>query len=390
MKKTVFTILTITIILLTNTLLVFAASKTELESEKNTINSQIDKTKEQISEVSSDISDTMKQVQNLIVEIGGYEEQINSLDNELSGLEEDIKEEEQNLAEAQKDFDKQKEMLENRIVAMYEAGDTTFLDVLLSSSSISDFISNYYFIEEIASYDQELLDQIEKKKNEIEEAKKTLEDSREKVEIAKENKEKTAKALKNSKEQKEKYASQLTEEEQSLKTKLEEMEEDKAKIQSEIDAIIARENSKGNTVITPGEPSSSGYIFPVAGLSKANINNKNYPSYSGHTGVDVNINVVGKSVVAVKSGTVEISTALKNSNGTYRSYGEYILINHHDGTMTLYAHMLAGTRRVTKGEQVTQGQVIGTVGSTGNSTGPHLHFEVRVNGRCTNPLPYLP
>ena len=98
---------------------------------------------------------------------------------------------------------------------------------------------------------------------------------------------------------------------------------------------------------------------------------------------------VGRSVVAVKSGTVEISTALRNSNGSYRSYGEYVVINHHDGTMTLYAHMLSGSRTVSVGQEVSQGQVLGTVGSTGNSTGPHLHFEVRINGSPVNPLDYV-
>ena len=150
-------------------------------------------------------------------------------------------------------------------------------------------------------------------------------------------------------------------------------------------AEIARKYSGGVT-----EPSACGYIFPVAGLSKANIRVKTYPSYARHTGVDVNINVVGKKIVAVKSGTVVTSTALRNPDGTYRSYGEYIVIDHHDGTMTLYAHGLAGTRKVSPGHKVSQGQELMIVGSTGNSTGPHLHFEVRVGGKPVNPLPYLP
>lgn len=81
----------------------------------------------------------------------------------------------------------------------------------------------------------------------------------------------------------------------------------------------------------------------------------------------------------MKSGTVIFSTALKNNNGSYRSYGEYIIIDHHDGTMTLYAHGLPGSRQVEVMDEVEQGKVIMRVGSTGNSTGPHLHFEVRVN-----------
>ena len=112
--------------------------------------------------------------------------------------------------------------------------------------------------------------------------------------------------------------------------------------------------------------------------------------YANHTGVDFSgPGISGKPVLAAKSGTVVTSTALKNSNGTYRSYGEYIVINHHDGTMTLYAHGAPGSRLVSAGQKVSQGQQIMSVGTTGNSTGYHLHFEVRVNGVPVNPAPYL-
>ena len=181
---------------------------------------------------------------------------------------------------------------------------------------------------------------------------------------------------------------QLTEEEKENQQEIEKFEEDKRKIQAELKRI-AEEEAKKNTTNISQKPSASGYIFPVQGLSKSNINNKTYPSYKGHTGVDVNIGVSGKSVVAVKDGTVVISEA-RISNGKYYSYGEYIVISHGDGTMTLYAHMLANSRKVKVRDKVKQGQVIGTVGSTGNSTGTHLHFEVRVGGSPVNPLPYLP
>ena len=183
-------------------------------------------------------------------------------------------------------------------------------------------------------------------------------------------------------------------------------EEAKKKAEAEADAKKKAEEAKKTTTSTKSpetttkatatattsstSTSKSGYIFPVQGLSKANINNKVYPSYPTHTGVDINIGVTGKKVVAAKGGTVVVSTAMRNAKGAYKSYGEYIIINHHDGTMTLYAHMLSGSRTVQEGDTVKQGQVIGTVGSTGNSTGPHLHFEVRVGGSPVNPLPYLP
>ena len=390
-KKIIFVTLIIISILWTNIAITLAATKTELQNEQNEINDKIEETEKQIEQVEEEMSNTMKQIQSLNAQISEYQTQIDELDGELDKLEDSIGEAQKKLQEAEKKYDEQEEALQARIVAQYEAGETTYLDVILGGGSLWDMISNWQIASEIAEMDNRLLEQIEENRIEIEEAKKTLESNKEQVETVKNNKEKTAKTLKNSQAAKEEYVEELSESERSLQAELDQFEKDKQAIQNQLAELARKEAASGNssTIIT-GNPSSSGYIFPVAGLTRYNINNRNYPSYPGHTGVDVNINVVGKSVVAVKSGTVAISTALRYSDGSYRSYGEYVVINHHDGTMTLYAHMLSGSRRVSVGQSVSQGQVLGTVGSTGKSTGTHLHFEVRVNGRAVNPLPYLP
>lgn len=390
-KKIILVVILVISILWTNIAIALAATKTELQNQQSEINNKIEETEKQIEQVEEEMSETMKQIQSLNAQIGEYEIQIDELDGQLSELQDSIKQTQKKLEEAEKKYNEQEEALQARIVAQYEAGETTYLDVILGGGSLWDMISNWQVASEIAEMDNRLLEQIEENKIEIEEAKKKLETNKEQVEVIKSNKEKTAKTLRDSQSVKEEYVSELSESERSLQAELDQFEKDKSAIQNKLAEIARKEAASGNsgTIIT-GNPSSSGYIFPVAGLSKANINNRNYPSYPGHSGVDVNINVVGKSVVAVKSGTVEISTALRYSDGSYRSYGEYVVINHHDGTMTLYAHMLSGSRTVSEGQSVSQGQVIGTVGSTGRSTGTHLHFEVRVNGRAVNPLPYLP
>ena len=150
----------------------------------------------------------------------------------------------------------------------------------------------------------------------------------------------------------------------------------------------SRSSSK-KTSSSSSVKSVGGYAFPVKGCSLSNIRNRSYPSYAGHTGIDINIGVKGKSVVAAKDGVVIISEALRSSSGAYKSYGEYIMIKHSNGTVTLYGHLKAGSRKVKVGQKVSKGQVIGTVGSTGNSSGTHLHFEVRVNGNPVNPYRYL-
>lgn len=357
------------------------------QSDLNKIQDKIDDTKEEIEQVERKLSSTMTEIQSLTAEISSYESEISNLNYKIDEVNGKITQTQQELEQAEKDYVHQEELLKQRLVAMYEAGDTTYLDVLLSSKSITDFISKYYIVSEIAESDQNLLEQMDKNKKSIEETKQLLEESKQQIEALKANKEDTAKSLKNSQAVKQSYVNQLNEEEKALQDDLDQFEKDKKEIEEEL-ARIARENNGGSAVIA-GAPSAAGYIFPVAGLGMRNINRPYYPSYPGHTGVDININVTGKQIVAVKAGTVVTSTALRNSNGTYRSYGEYVVIDHHDGTMTLYAHMYPNSRTVSKGQNVSQGQVLGTVGTTGNSTGNHLHFEVRINGKCVNPLPYL-
>lgn len=372
-------------------------------SDLDDVNEQIEEKKDEIEGIQTEKSQTMSEVEDLTLQISEYQSQINDLDLKIEDLNTQISEAETKIAQAEEDYAEQEKLLETRLVVAYEQGETSYLDVLLSSENIVDFISNYFYISELASNDAELLDDIQKQKEEIQKAKEDLENNKRELDTSKASKQSVATQLQASKNEKDAKVSQLSADEKQAQAELEQFEEDKRAIQAELARIAAEEeaarkkqeeesSSSGggsNTIIT-GNPSESGYIFPVAGLSRANINNKNYPSYKGHTGVDVNINVTGKSVVAVKDGTVVTSTALRNPNGSYRSYGEYVVINHHDGTMTLYAHMLSGSRKVTKGQTVKQGQVIGTVGSTGNSTGNHLHFEVLVNGKPQNPFLYLP
>lgn len=382
-KTTIIGALILVSILSWNIMTVFAISQSDLEEAEK----KIEETKKDIDQVERKLSNALSQIQSLNAEIAEYENAISDLNYKIEAVDKQISETEEELKKAEEDYADQEEKLKKRLVALYEAGNTTYLDVLLSAKSMTDFISKCHVVSEIAENDRNLLTQMEENKNKIADTKELLQTSKEQVVALKSAKEDTAKTLKNSQSQKREYASQLSEEEKALEAELEQFEKDKKAIQEELERI-ARENNGGKDVI-PGDPSSAGYIFPVAGLNIYNINRRYYPSYPGHTGVDININVRGKSVIAAKAGTVVISAAQRYANGEYRSYGEYVVIDHHDGTMTLYAHMSPDSRRVSKGEEVVQGQVLGIVGTTGNSTGLHLHFEVRVNGRCVNPLPYL-
>ena len=383
MKSLIIIAIILVLTLSGNIMIVLAVTESDLDNIQN----QIDGTKQEIDQVEEELSTAMQQIRSLNAEIAEYENEIADLDTKIEDVTNQITETEAQLKQAEEDYNEQEVLLQQRLLALYESGNTTYLDVLLSSKSITDFISKYYIVSEIAESDRNLLKKMEENKNSINETKQMLQTSKEQIEALRSSKEDTANSLKSSQSVKQSYIDQLSEEEQALQEELEQFERDKKEIQEELERIALENN--GGVAVIPGNPSEAGYIFPVAGLNIYNINRRYYPSYPGHTGVDININVTGKSIVAVKDGTVVTSTAQRNSDGSYRSYGEYIVIDHHDGTMTLYAHMYPNSRRVFEGENVVQGQVIGTVGTTGNSTGNHLHFEVRINGRCVNPLPYL-
>ncbi len=366
----------------------YATSQSELNEQKEDVQEQIDATNSEIAGVKSKMTDQLNQITRLNSQIGDYESEISTLEEQLNTLNSEIEEKEKSIEEKEKNYQENEELLAKRLVAMYKTGKTSYLDVLLSSKDLSDFISKYYLIEKLTEHDTELLQQISNEKAAIENEKVALETSKNEIASAKETLQTKMDALDVTKTEKQKIVNNLSAEEKVLEQQLEEFEKHKKQIESEIAALAAknRQNNKNNNTGSIN-PSTSGFICPIAGKTKNNITT-GYYGYSGHTGVDFAV-AAGTPILAAKSGTVYKSEA-KKVNGVYVSYGEHIIIDHHDGTITLYAHGMPGSRLVQAGDTVSQGQQIMSVGTTGNSTGYHLHFEIWVNGSRVNPTPYLP
>lgn len=398
-------IILLMITLISNIFVVYATQKTDLQNEQTNIDKQIEETNSEIAGVKSQMSDALNQITRYNSEINTYEGEIDELESQISTLQMQIMQKEENIQEQIQKYEEQQELLNKRLVAMYESGKTSYLDMLLSSNGLADFISKYYLIEQLAEYDTELLQNIEAVRVQIETEKTDLENSKSEVETSKTKAESKRNALTVLVDEKNSLVGNLSAEEKALQEQLEEFEEDKKEIQRQLaeiarqeeeerkKAAAAQNTGKGSSSTTPTAPSTAGFISPLSGRTKSDITT-GYYGYSGHTGVDFAKNskgaVNGSPVLAAKSGKVVTSTALRRSDGSYKSYGEYIVISHGDGTMTLYAHMQPDSRTVSPGDQVSQGQVIGKVGTTGNSTGPHLHFEVWLNGKRVNPTQYLP
>ena len=402
MKRKCFKLLMIAVltIFMFNLPLTLAASTTDLNNQKEENQNKIEESKEKKEEITAEKNQTVAEVEEISEKISDYESQISELNTKISDLNAKISESEQKLNEAQEDYTKQEELLEARLVATYEAGETSYLDFLLSSDGIIDFISNFYLVSEIATSDAELLDSIQKQKEEIEQAKTDLENDKKELDTSKAQMQSVTTQLQQTKSEKNAKVAQLTEEEQKIQDQIDELNQANKSIDAKIQAAIkkAQEASKNNSSSgssggTSGggqsAPSSSGFIYPVPSAYSKITTGLYYSSGQYHGAVDFgSAGINGQPIYAVADGEVIVSERLSGS------YGNYIIIMHNNGLFTLYAHGQDGSRTVSVGDTVRQGQQIMRVGTTGNSTGPHLHFEVRTSPgtySCrVNPMNYLP
>ena len=374
MKKKLCVSLIIVLIIFSFSFNVFASSLNDLTNKKNDLKIEKERTQEELNAIKATISKTMADLQELSEKIIKHETEAQRLKLEIETLKKNIGDADVELRRAQREYKNQKELLENRLIAVYESGETSYLDVLLKSQSLSDFISTYFLISEITSYDNNLLDIIEKDRKKIEGAKDALEIQQRRMQLLQEENNKNITMISNMQVLKNNYMSKLTEEEQALQNQINIYDSEMQQIASDILILINLDLEYIGGVMTWPVPGYKTITSPY-GYRHHPILNVNRL----HTGLDIGA-PMWAAEVAANDGIVIQSTY--NS-----SYGNMIMIDHGGGIVTMYGH---GIERVASvGDHVKKGDVILKCGSTGMSTGPHLHFEVRVNGVCVDPLPYL-
>lgn len=347
-----------------------------LRDQQANLQSQLEASNAQVEIIQSDVSELVNEVAQLNEEITSQQLEVQLLQTQKKELQAKIEETENNLNKAIEDYNKQKSQLDTRLVASYKAGNTTYLDLLLQSSSLSEFISNYYMISKIVESDQLLLTQIENEKKELEMSKLELKKQKKQLSETTEESENKAVALENMIVIKNNYINQLSAEEAKYANDIISMQTEIKKVEAEI--LTAATLNIGYDYVG-GE-----MAWPVPGhtIITSNYGMRTHPItgvYKLHTGVDISASI-GDMFIAANDGVVakaEYNTA----------YGNMVLINHGGGVSTLYAH--GSQIMVQVGQEVKRGDEVLKVGSTGYSTGPHAHFEVRINGQYVDPLPYI-
>ena len=351
----------------------------ELKSKQEEVENKIDEANTELEYVQDELSDTMLRVQETEDKIMQYQNEVQELGNKMQALQTSIDEATQKLQIASQNYEEKSDLLAKRLVAIYEAGDTQYLDILLKSRSITDFISRSYMIQEIAEYDGILINQIEEEKDNIETTKQKLENEQAEIRILKARSEQTTVVLNNMQTLQKSYVSQLSEDEKKLQEELTKYKNEQAEIQRQI--LLATNIDNPDIQYTGGQ-----MLWPVAisgTVITSNYGVREHPIQGvvkQHTGLDIGNAPLGTPVVAALDGVVSYA-------GWLGGYGNCVMINHGNGVVTLYAH---GNKILTSvNTKVKQGDTIMEVGSTGNSTGPHLHFEVRINGSCTSPWQFV-
>ncbi len=361
------------------------------ETEYERLQKTLKQYQENQNKVLADAKKTEKELKNVLTNIRDITNEINKLDLDLSETENKIKEMENQITETQAQAEEatmlldaaiarvkeRDELLKTRVRAMYETGEVSYLEVLLDSTSIGDFLTRIDMMEKVVDSDKNILavniadkEEIEARKIEVDAYLAQLnldyeELSTLKVKLESQKKEMTIRVA--SLEKREEELEQLIEE------------------QGQELLVIANKITQTKKEIDKQKYSGGQFAWPVPDSTRitSNYGTRTDPitkRQSTHNGTDIGA-PQGTTIVAAADGTVILAEM-------YGTYGNTVMIDH-SGVVTLYAHIRNGGIKVKVGEKVTRGQKIAEIGTTGRSTGPHLHFSVIENGKYIDPMKYL-
>lgn len=373
-KKLVISVIILTMVFMFSSMgMAFGSSSLE------EIRGQQEKIKGDMSDVQSNLDQKEKEYNEIKAKADKQQEALNKAQAEA--------EEAAAKVEAIKaNIESQKENLGDRLRTMYKNGSVGFINVVLDSNNMEEFLSNMSMVQEIYKNDQKTLDNLNKQHKALETEKANLQEKKAEIESAKAELDKQKADLESKKAE---YKAEYD----KLQAEYDNLEADAQSITAVINSSAgAYENSVNNSsdsTSDSGSSSSDGGSYgggalswPVSGPVTSEFGYRIHPvfgDYRGHTGIDIGV-PTGTPVHAAADGVVIYS-------GGYGGYGNVIMIDHGGGLVTLYAHN--SSLAVSVGQNVSRGEVVAYAGSTGWSTGPHCHFEVRSGGQPVNPRNYL-
>ena len=350
-----------------------------LKAESKDLAAEKEELAKQLKAIRADKSQAQSQKNLLEQQINVIQSEIDNISGQIAHYDELIAVKQSEVDETKARTDEQYELFCRRVRTMEEDGEISYWSILLGSGSFSELLDNFMMVEEIISYDNSVMDALAALRQQLESEQAELEDARAGQEEAKAAQVAAQDELKARKSEVDALIKEIAGQEDKLEAAEEALKKEAAAMDSKIKQL-----EKEYAAQIANVPSESGYLWPLpsgyntlSSLFAGRIHPITGKRHN-HTGIDIPA-PGGTAIYAAKSGVV--TTSAYN-----RSYGNYVVLSHSDGTSTLYAHM--SKRNATVGKTVKQGATIGYVGSTGSSTGNHLHYEIRVGGVRKNPTDY--
>lgn len=367
--------------LLLGTQLSASVSWAETIEEKR---AQLDEIQQKLGEKDAQLEDKKKEISNAMERLILTQEELAEAKRKLAAIESrqqalsiKIRQNEAALAAKQKEYDKSRSVYKKRLRDIYENGQVNYLDVLLGAADFRDFSSRMYLLQRVIRRDFALIDRLEEQREALLQQKAELDDIRKQLAAAHAESQKEKEIVAQKTVERQKLYEQALAEKAQLDAEYEELQRNS----QEITAMIQRMEQEGRMM--PQAGGTGQLAWPVNGEITSPFGWRVHPIWGTqifHAGLDIGADY-GDPVHAADSGTVVFA-------GWMGGYGNAVMIDHGGGMVTLYGHNSSIT--VGEGEQVSKGQTIALAGSTGNSTGPHCHFEVRIHGEVVSPLQYLP
>lgn len=395
-------------------------SISDLEQQLQQLEQENEKYQKILDDTKSDIAEKEEYKSALVSKVQVLDEKIAVTREKISSLNDDIKEKQDAYDKGLSEVEDQFDALANRLRILYMSGNATDLEIIFGAKDFSDLIDKMELVKSLANSDKELISEIQTKLDELSTKKKSLEADKKDLETQqaslKSDQDEFNKLISDNDEiLKNLYASN-SEAQNSLESAALQSDEIEAKISQyyaaqKAAAEHAAQASQSSSSSSSGSsssgssssgsssvivPSGSGFAWPTPGFVSRSSEWFEDREVYNHGGIDIaGAGIMGTPVVAAADGTVVATNSSCTHNwgksyscGCGGGYGNYVMISHAGGKMTVYGHLTSLT--VSSGQSVSRGQVIGYVGSTGNSTGPHLHYECRLNGVRYNPMSEYP